>query len=70
MLLLLDRIAAPDDLVERLQLGVQTLAGLPKGHDQLQFVEAHYASVCIWARRGKFGKAVGVIDAMLKGLGV
>jgi hypothetical protein len=63
-------MAAPDKLVDRLQLGVQAVAGLPEGHAQLQFFEVHYASVQLWVRRGKMEKAAGAIDAMLRGLGV
>jgi hypothetical protein len=69
-MLLLDHMSAPDELVERLQAGVAALAGLPKGHEQLQYLEVHYASVQLSVRRGRFGKAAGAVDAMLKGLGV
>jgi hypothetical protein len=30
----------------------------------------HYATVQLWARRGRFDKVQGVIGAMLTGLGV
>jgi hypothetical protein len=70
LMLLLEAMAAPDEQVERLQLGVQALAGLLEGHAQLQYLEVHYASVQLWVRRGKFEKAAAAIDVMLAGLGV
>jgi hypothetical protein len=69
-MLLLDHMAAADELVERLEVGVDVLAGLAPGDAQLQMFAVRYASVQLWARRGRFDKATGAVDAMLKGLGV
>jgi hypothetical protein len=77
-MMLLDHMAAPDELVERLHASAELLAGLqgPAGQldaaaaGQLQLLQVHYATVQLWARRGKYEKAAGVIDAMLRGLGV
>jgi hypothetical protein len=69
-MLLLDHMAAPDDLVERLDQAISVLIDLPQGDDAMQKVEVWYSSVQLWARRGRFDKAAGVIDAMLRGLGV
>jgi hypothetical protein len=69
-MLLLDHMAAPDELVRRFDLGVDALAGMPAGHSQLQMFAVRYASVQLWARRGRFDMAAGVIDAMLRGLGL
>jgi hypothetical protein len=81
-MLLLDHMGAADELVERLHASAELLAGLqgPAGQQdaaaaaaaagRLQLLQVHYATVQLWARRGKFEKAAGVIDAMLRGLGV
>jgi hypothetical protein len=78
-MLLLDHMAAADELVERLHASAELLAGLqgPAGQQdaaaaagRLQLLQVHYATVQLWARRGRFEKAAGVIDAMLRGLGV
>jgi hypothetical protein len=77
-MLLLDASSAADELVERLHASAELLAGLqgPAGQQdtaaagRLQLLQVHYATVQLWARRGKFEKAAGVIDAMLRGLGV
>jgi hypothetical protein len=63
-------MSAPDALAERLDAGMDALIDLSPGHDQLQKFKAHYASVQLWAGRGRFDKAAAVIDAMLKGLRV
>jgi NAD(P)H-hydrate repair Nnr-like enzyme with NAD(P)H-hydrate epimerase domain len=75
-MLLLDHMAAADELVERLHASAELLAGL-QGHvgqdaaaGRLQLLEVHYATVQVWARRGRFEKAATVIDAMLRGLGL
>jgi hypothetical protein len=79
LMLLLDAMSAADELVERLPASAELLAGLhgPAGQQsaaaaagRLQLLQAHYATVQLWARRGKFDEAAGVIDAMLRGLGV
>jgi hypothetical protein len=70
LLQLLDHIGAADELMERCDQGIEALASLPAGHSELQLFEARYASVQIWARKGRFIKAAGVIDAMLRGLEV
>jgi hypothetical protein len=78
-MLLLDASSAADELVERLHASAELLAGLqaPAGQadaaaaaGRLQLLQVHYATVQLWARRGRFQKAAGVIDAMLRGLGV
>jgi hypothetical protein len=80
-MLLLDASSAADELVERLHASAELLAGLlaPAGQandaaaaaaGRLQLLQVHYATVQLWARRGRFDKAAGVIDAMLRGLGV
>jgi hypothetical protein len=77
-MLLLDHMAAANELVERLHASAELLAGLqgPAGQQdaaaagRLQLLQLHYATVQLWARRGRFDKAAGVIDAMLRGLGV
>jgi NAD(P)H-hydrate repair Nnr-like enzyme with NAD(P)H-hydrate epimerase domain len=77
-MLLLDATSAADELVERLHASAELLAGLqgPAGQQdaaaagRLQLLQVHYTTVQLWARRGKFEKAAGVIDAMLTGLGV
>jgi hypothetical protein len=58
--------SAPDKLVKRLQAGVHVLAGLLDGHRQLLSVTFWYAAVKLWVRRGRFDKAAGAVDAMLK----
>jgi hypothetical protein len=70
LLQLLDHVAAADDLMDRFDQGTEALASLPAGHSELQLFETRYASVQIWARKGRFDKAAGVIDAMLKALGL
>jgi hypothetical protein len=70
LLQLLDHMAAADDLMERFDHGVEALASLPDGHPELRLFGTRYASVQIWARKGRFDKVFGVIDAMLRGLGV
>jgi hypothetical protein len=63
-------MGAADDLMERSDQGAEALAHLPAGQPELQLFEMRYASVQIWARKGRFDKAAGVIDAMLRGPGV
>jgi hypothetical protein len=69
-MLLLDHMAAADELVERLDQALSALIDAPQGTDVMQKVRARYPSVQLWARRGRFDKAAAVIDAMLRGLGV
>jgi hypothetical protein len=63
-------MAAPDALAERLDAGMEALPHLPEGHLLLQMFEGRYASVQLWVQRGRYEKAAGVLDAMLRGLGV
>jgi hypothetical protein len=70
LLQLLDHMAAADELMERFDQGIEALASLPAGHSEVRLLGTRYASVQIWARKGRFAKASGVIDAMLRGLGV
>jgi hypothetical protein len=77
-MLLLDHMSAVDELVERLHATAELLAGLQGSAGQqdaaaagrLQLLEMHYATVQIWARRGRFDKVAAVVDAMLRGLGL
>jgi hypothetical protein len=69
-MLLLDHMAAQDELVERLDQAMSALINMPQGNDVMRKVEARYSSVQLWARRGRYEKVAGVIDAMLRGLGV
>jgi hypothetical protein len=77
-MLLLNHMAAADELVERLHASTELLAGLqgPAGKQdaaaagRLQLLQVHYTTVQLWARRGNLDKAAGVIDAMLRGLGL
>jgi predicted TIM-barrel fold metal-dependent hydrolase len=69
-MLLLDHMAAPDELLERLDQAMGALIDLPQDNDVMQKFEARYSSVQAWARRGRFDKAAGVIDAMMRGLGL
>jgi hypothetical protein len=70
LMLLLDHMAAADELVERLEVGVDALTGLAAGDPQLLMFAVPYASVQLWARRGRFDKVQDAVDAMLRGLGV
>jgi lipopolysaccharide biosynthesis regulator YciM len=63
-------MTAPDELVERLDQAMSGLIDLLQGNDVMQKLEARYSLVQLWARRGRFDKAAGVIDAMLRRLGV
>jgi hypothetical protein len=69
-MLLLDHMTAPDELLERLDQAMSALIDSSQGDDVMQKVRARYSSVQAWARRGRFDKAAGMIDAMLRGLGV
>jgi hypothetical protein len=70
LMLLLDNMAAADELLERLEAGTDAMAGLAPGDTQLQMFAVRYASVQVWVRRGRFDKVQAVIDAMLRGLRV
>jgi hypothetical protein len=63
-------MAAADELVQRLDLAIDVLIDLPQGHVALQKFQTCYASVQLWAGRGRFDMAAGVVDAMLRGLGL
>jgi hypothetical protein len=67
---LMQHMSAPDQLAERLDAGMEVLLGLPAKDVQLQRFKARYASVQLWAGRGRFDKAAAAVDALLKGLGV
>jgi hypothetical protein len=78
LLLLLDAMSAPDELVERLHTSIVMLAGLqgPAGQQdadaagQLQLLQAHYTAVQVWARRGRFENAAAAVDVLLSVLGL
>jgi predicted Rdx family selenoprotein len=70
LLQLLDHMAAADELMERFDQGIEALASLPAGSSELQLFETRYASVQIWARKGRFDMAAGVVCSMLKALEV
>jgi hypothetical protein len=59
---------APDALIGEMNKAVIVLAELPAGHAQLQMFLVRDASMRSWAKKQRFDKVQGVIEAMLKGL--